>query len=342
MTIINDTQRRPRAFSRAEDASSTRGLRAGPPLRPDHSPLAALRRIEQALTAAVAAGEGPGGPPLLSAAIRHAVFPGGARIRPRLCLAVAQACGDDDPLLADAAAAAIELLHCASLVHDDLPCFDDAPTRRGMPSVHSRFGERIAVLTGDALIVLSFQIVAAAAGARPQRLAPVLAAIARGVGTPAGIVAGQACECEPYVALAAYQRAKTGSLFAACTEVGALAAGADPAPWRAFGLSWARPTRWPTTFATWPPASRSWASPGRDVALHRRVRLRAGPGRRHRAFRPSGGAGHRRRARVRRCGAAARHRAVRVGAAGARRYGARRGPGRMRCRLRDGPGTVTR
>jgi geranylgeranyl diphosphate synthase type II len=56
------------------------------------------------------------------------VFPGGARIRPQLCLAVANACGDDDPTLADAAAVAIELLHCASLVHDDLPCFDDAPT----------------------------------------------------------------------------------------------------------------------------------------------------------------------------------------------------------------------
>jgi geranylgeranyl diphosphate synthase type II len=270
MTIINDTQRRPRAFSRAEDASSTRGLRAGPPLRPDHSPLAALRRIEQALTAAVAAGEGPGGPPLLSAAIRHAVFPGGARIRPRLCLAVAQACGDDDPLLADAAAAAIELLHCASLVHDDLPCFDDAPTRRGMPSVHSRFGERIAVLTGDALIVLAFQIVAAAAGARPQRLAPVLAAIARGVGTPAGIVAGQACECEPYVALAAYQRAKTGSLFAACTEVGALAAGADPAPWRAFGLSLGEAYQVADDIRDVAASIEVMGKPpGRDVALHR-------------------------------------------------------------------------
>ena len=235
MTIINDTQRRPRAFSRAEDASSTRGLRAGPPLRPDNSPLAALRRIEQALTAAVA-----------------------------------QAWGDDDPLLADAAAAAIELLHCASLVHDDLPCFDDAPTRRGMPSVHSRFGERIAVLTGDALIVLSFQIVAAAAGARPQRLAPVLAAIARGVGTPAGIVAGQACECEPYVALAAYQRAKTGSLFAACTEVGALAAGADPAPWRAFGLSLGEAYQVADDIRDVAASIEVMGKPpGRDVALHR-------------------------------------------------------------------------
>ena len=95
--------------------------------------------------------------------LRYAVFPGGARIRPRLCLAVAQACGEDQPAVTDAAAAAIELLHCASLVHDDLPCFDDAPLRRGKPSVHRAFGERLAVLAGDALIVLAFETLARAA-----------------------------------------------------------------------------------------------------------------------------------------------------------------------------------
>ncbi len=193
-------------------------------------------RIESALVNAVAAGEAPCQPPKLAAAIRHAVFPGGARIRPQLCLAVARACGDDQPSLTDAAAASIELLHCASLVHDDLPCFDDAGTRRGVPSVHAVFGERIAVLTGDALIVLAFQALADAAMPAPQRLPGLLMAIARRVGMPMGIVAGQAWECEPYVALPAYQRAKTGSLFAACTEAGALAAGSDPGPWRAFGL----------------------------------------------------------------------------------------------------------
>jgi len=194
-------------------------------------------RIESALQAAVAQGEAPEGPPLLAAAMRHAVFPGGARIRPQLCLAVARACGDAHPHLSDAAAVAIELLHCASLVHDDLPCFDDAALRRGVPSVHAAYGERIAVLTGDALIVLAFQAMASAAGSAPQLLSPLLLTIARCVGAPAGIVAGQAWECEPRVSLAAYHRAKTGSLFAACTEAGALAAGADAAPWRNFGLS---------------------------------------------------------------------------------------------------------
>jgi geranylgeranyl diphosphate synthase type II len=196
----------------------------------------ALNRIEKALQAAVALGEGPGGPPKLAQAVRHSVFPGGARIRPLLCLAVASACGDPDPRLTDAAAAAIELLHCASLVHDDLPCFDDAPTRRGLASVHAAFGERLAVLSGDQLIVLAFQSVALAGAHLPARLPGLLGAIARRVGSPTGIVAGQAWECEPFVALPAYHRAKTGSLFAACTEVGALAAGADPQPWLAFGL----------------------------------------------------------------------------------------------------------
>ncbi|WP_284247035.1 polyprenyl synthetase family protein, partial [Methylobacterium haplocladii] len=115
------------------------------------------RRIETALDAAVAHLEAPGAPPRLAEALRYAVFPGGHRIRPRLCLSVARACGDDDPAAADAAAAAIELLHCASLVHDDLPCFDDAPMRRQKASVHVAFGEPLAVLTGDALIVAAFE-----------------------------------------------------------------------------------------------------------------------------------------------------------------------------------------
>lgn len=120
----------------------------------------ANRRIEQALDAAIAHLEAPGAPPRLAEALRYAVFPGGHRIRPRLCLSVARACGDDDPGASDAAAAAIELIHCASLIHDDLPCFDDAPLRRGQPSVHAAYGEPLAVLAGDALIVSAFETLA--------------------------------------------------------------------------------------------------------------------------------------------------------------------------------------
>jgi geranylgeranyl diphosphate synthase type II len=194
-----------------------------------------LIRIDRALEAALARAAGRSCPPGLAAALRHAVFPGGARLRPRLCLAVARACGEDEPALGDAAAAAVELLHCASLVHDDLPCFDDAATRRGRASVHRAFGERLAVLAGDALIVLAFETLAAGATRRPERLAPLVAAVGAAVGAPAGIAAGQAWECEPRLDRAEYHRQKTGALFAGAAMLGALAAGAEPEPWRVLG-----------------------------------------------------------------------------------------------------------
>lgn len=195
----------------------------------------ATTRIEAALAEAIGRASGPGAPPELAAAMHHAVFPRGARIRPRLCLSVAAACGDDQPTLADGAAASIELLHCASLVHDDLPCFDDAAIRRGRPSVHCAYGEPLAVLAGDAMIVLAFQVLARAAAGNPERLPAVMTLICRAAGMPSGIVAGQAWEYEPEVDLATYHRAKTGSLFAAATMAGAAAAGADPLAWRALG-----------------------------------------------------------------------------------------------------------
>lgn len=197
--------------------------------------MGAMPRIERALESALQSADAAGAPPKLAAAMRHAVFPGGARIRPQLLLAVARACGDDDPQLADGAAAAVELLHCASLVHDDLPCFDDALTRRGRPSVHCAYGERIAVLTGDALIVLAFQHLGACAASSPQRLPRLLSTLSAGVGMPWGIAAGQAWECESRTVLRDYQRAKTGALFAAATAAGAEAAGEDAGRWRALG-----------------------------------------------------------------------------------------------------------
>jgi geranylgeranyl diphosphate synthase type II len=168
-------------------------------------------------------------------AMRHAVFPGGARIRPQLCLAVAKACGEDDHELSDAAAAAIELLHCASLVHDDMPCFDDADMRRGQVTVHKQFGEPLALLTGDALIVMAYQVLARSGRQHPLRTVQLLSVISDGVGAPDGIVAGQAWECETRVELSQYQRAKTGALFVAATCAGALAAGVDPQPWYKLG-----------------------------------------------------------------------------------------------------------
>ncbi|MFN0025273.1 MAG: polyprenyl synthetase family protein [Parvularculaceae bacterium] len=191
--------------------------------------------IESRLTAAVKRGASAECPPKLAAAIRHAVFPGGARVRPQLCLAVAAACGAKDFGVAASAGAAIELFHCASLVHDDLPCFDAADMRRGRPSVQSQFGEALAVLAGDALIVLGFETLALGCAAAPDRLAPLFSVIAASVGAPRGIVAGQAWESEETVNLRQYQRAKTGALFVAASMTGAIACKAEPAPWRTLG-----------------------------------------------------------------------------------------------------------
>lgn len=194
-----------------------------------------FHRIERALERTIDDAAAKGCPPRLAEALRYAVFPGGARIRPRLCLAVAGACGDDSPELSVAAAVAIELLHCASLVHDDLPCFDDAQTRRGKPSVHCAYGEDLAVLTGDALIVAAFERLVASDSADAGRIVGLSAIVARSVGAPAGIVAGQAWESETQIILADYHRAKTGALFAAATEAGAVAAQGDGAAWRRLG-----------------------------------------------------------------------------------------------------------
>jgi geranylgeranyl diphosphate synthase type II len=174
-------------------------------------------------------------PERLALAIRYAVFPGGGRVRPGLCLAVAKAHGDSEPALADASAVAVELFHCASLVQDDLPCFDDASLRRGQPSLHKHFGEEIAILVGDALIVMAFNTVASQVAKLPVKSAAILAALARAAGAPAGIAAGQAWESEPSVDVGAYHHAKTAALFEAAAVAGAIVGGADPDIWRLAG-----------------------------------------------------------------------------------------------------------
>lgn len=176
-----------------------------------------------------------GAPRQLSNALEYALFPGGARVRPQICLSVAHACGDDQPGLTSAASAAIELIHCASLVHDDMPCFDNADTRRGKPSVHKAFGQPIALLTGDTLIVLAFETIADAAHLDPKRASELTGLLARYTGSPYGICAGQAWESEDEIDLRAYHQAKTGALFIAATQMGAVAAGSDPEPWYELG-----------------------------------------------------------------------------------------------------------
>ncbi len=192
-------------------------------------------RIEAALADALSSGMAQPAPGRLAAALDHAVNPGGARIRPTILMSVALACGDDRPQLTDAAAAALELIHCASLVHDDLPCFDDADIRRGKPSVHRAYSEPLAVLTGDSLIVMAFEVLARAGDKAPARALALVRHLGARTGMPGGICAGQGWESEATVDLAAYHRAKTAALFVAATQMGAIAAGQDAEPWEDLG-----------------------------------------------------------------------------------------------------------
>ncbi|MGD0835476.1 MAG: polyprenyl synthetase family protein [Polyangia bacterium] len=199
------------------------------------SRMEAEARIETTLERAVATATVNTCPARLAEAVRYAVFPGGGRIRPGLCLAVADACGAPGSRLAEAAAAAVELLHCASLIQDDLPCFDDASLRRGRPALHQRFSQEIAILVGDVLIVSAFDLVAAEVADLPIPAANILRALARGAGAPVGLAAGQAWESEPAIDVAAYHRAKTAALFEAAAVAGAEAAEVNPEAWRKVG-----------------------------------------------------------------------------------------------------------
>ena len=192
-------------------------------------------RIEKTLLEVVQRAKLNPAPPKLASALNYSVFPGGARVRPQLALSVSIACGDDNPALSNASAIAIELIHCASLVHDDLPCFDDANLRRGKPSVHKAFDEPIAVLSGDALIMMAFEILGMSSEATPERLPPLISALGRSGGMPFGICSGQGWESEPEINLSAYHQLKTGSLFVAATQMGAIAAGEEADQWSELG-----------------------------------------------------------------------------------------------------------
>ena len=192
-------------------------------------------RIDAAMIRALEAAQAAPAPAQLASALRYATFPGGARIRPTILMSVATACGDDVPAMTDAAAVALEFIHCASLVHDDLPCFDDAEMRRGKPSVHRAHSEPLAVLTGDSLIVLGFEVLGRSASHDGDRAMRLILSLAQRTGMPHGICAGQGWESEPQIDLAAYHRSKTAALFIAATEMGAIAAGHDPEAWHDLG-----------------------------------------------------------------------------------------------------------
>lgn len=196
------------------------------------SPQAVERTLDRSLAQLL----GHDTPALFAEALRHAVLAGGSRFRPRLLLAVAAASGVYDARFAESAAAAIELLHCASLVHDDLPAFDDAARRRGHPTVHRKYGEALAILVGDALIIGAYETLHAGAAGHP-RGHEAMRILFRAGGAAEGLCKGQAFELAPTgsVDVTRYHHAKTGVLFEAAAALGALAANRAPAPWVSVG-----------------------------------------------------------------------------------------------------------
>jgi geranylgeranyl diphosphate synthase type II len=175
-------------------------------------------------------------PERLHAAMRYSVFAGGKRIRPILVVLAGEAFGAGRGELLPGAAA-LELIHTFSLVHDDLPALDDDDLRRGRPTVHREFGEATAVLVGDALLNLGLAIVASRpSGAPPERRLRAVAVVAEAVGTR-GMIGGQMADLEaegawpedPRTALEAIHRRKTGALLAASVRLGGIAGGASAA-----------------------------------------------------------------------------------------------------------------
>ena len=188
------------------------------------------QRVEDALTRVLpAAGTCPA---TLSSAMRHGVLSGGKRLRPVLCVTASEAVagpgGDEDAALN--AAVAIELLHSYTLIHDDLPAMDNDLLRRGQPTVHAKYGEAMAILAGDALQALAFDIAARPTSLAPERALAIVRELATAAG-PAGVVGGQVEDVAGGAfdadRLAYVQRHKTADLFRAALRMGAIAGGGD-------------------------------------------------------------------------------------------------------------------
>jgi geranylgeranyl pyrophosphate synthase len=183
----------------------------------------------------------------LGAAIDYSLLAPGKRIRPVLALAAAEACGAQLPQLARVAAA-FELVHAYSLVHDDLPAMDDDDLRRGVPTSHKVYGDAVAVLVGDALQARAFELVAQAGDVPAEARIAIVEVLARAAGWR-GMVGGQYLdideqrEAADIAALRDVHDRKTGALIAGAIEAGAIAAGVsddERARFAAFGreLGW--------------------------------------------------------------------------------------------------------
>jgi len=183
-------------------------------------------------------------PGRLIESVRYSLLSPGKRLRPLLALAAAEAVGGPAGEAARIAAASIELVHCYSLIHDDLPAMDDDDLRRGQPTNHKVFGEAVAILAGDALVTLAFEWIAEAGLLARTRgeggdYLRAAVALARGAGVW-GMVRGQARDLAepPPVTLSDIEqlhREKTGGLFRAAVEIGGAVAGASEAQLEALG-----------------------------------------------------------------------------------------------------------
>jgi farnesyl diphosphate synthase len=189
--------------------------------------------IERALATLLAAGplSGPGAAPeRLIAAMRHGALEGGKRLRPFLLIETAKMLGVV-PELSLPAATAVELVHCYSLIHDDLPAMDDDDLRRGRPTVHKAFDDATAILAGDALLTLAFGHLGEHGAIDPAIRARLVVELASGAGA-GGMVGGQMRDIEGetaplgQTAIAQMQAMKTGALIRASVRMGAILGGA--------------------------------------------------------------------------------------------------------------------
>ncbi|HNX27016.1 MAG TPA: polyprenyl synthetase family protein, partial [Phycisphaerae bacterium] len=170
-----------------------------------------------------------GTPSSLAAAMRYCME-GGKRLRPALVMFSAQAAGGNaEDELVRRCAVAVEMVHVYSLVHDDLPAMDDDELRRGRPTAHIKFGEAMAILTGDSLLTRAFGVLAQSGSPLAGRLAGELSAAAGPTGMVGGQVADMAmCDVPAgYDGLEYIHRRKTGAIITAAARMGAIAAGAD-------------------------------------------------------------------------------------------------------------------
>lgn len=176
-------------------------------------------------------------------AMAYSLLAGGKRIRPILCLLSCEAAGGKGDTVRRAAAA-IEMIHTYSLIHDDLPCMDDDDLRRGRPSCHVAHGEAVALLAGDALLTLAFTLLAGAGDPEPERRARMARILGEAVGHE-GMIGGQeldlAAETDPVTDISGVEKIhvrKTGAFLTAAVTMGAVAAGAgdgDLAKLRRYG-----------------------------------------------------------------------------------------------------------